>query len=34
MIWLPAVGIADGWAADGADGVVAELEEPWERRDR
>jgi tRNA(Ile)-lysidine synthase len=34
MIWLPAVGVADGWAANGADGVVAELEEPWERRDR
>ena len=34
MIWLPAVGVADGWAANGADGVVAGLEEPWERRDR
>ncbi|MDD5563676.1 MAG: tRNA lysidine(34) synthetase TilS [Thermoanaerobaculaceae bacterium] len=34
MIWLPAVGVAEGWAANGADGVAAELEEPWERRDK
>ena len=34
IVWLPAVGVAVGWSADGADGVVAELEEPWERRDR
>jgi tRNA(Ile)-lysidine synthetase-like protein len=34
MVWLPAVGVADGWGADAADGVAAELEEPWERRDR
>jgi tRNA(Ile)-lysidine synthase len=34
MIWLPAAGAADGWVANGGDGVVAELEEPWERRDR
>ncbi len=34
MIWLPAVGVAEGWEWDGADGVLAGLEEPWERLDR
>jgi len=34
MVWLPAVGVADGWAGDAADGVAVGLEEPWERHDR
>ncbi len=34
MVWLPAVGVAEGWVGDDADGVVAELEEPWERHVR
>ncbi len=34
MVWLPAVGVAEGWAGSEADGVVAGLEEPWERRAR
>jgi tRNA(Ile)-lysidine synthase len=31
IIWVPAVGIADGWEGDGSSHVVAELEEPWKR---
>ena len=31
MVWLPAVGVAEGWTGDDTDGVVADLEEPWER---
>ena len=34
MIWIPAVGVVQGWEGDGAEGVVAELEEPWRRRVR
>jgi tRNA(Ile)-lysidine synthase len=34
MVWLPAVGVAPGWAGDDSDGVVAELEEPWGRHMR
>ena len=34
MVWLPAVGVAEGGEGDDADGVVAELEEPWERHVR
>jgi tRNA(Ile)-lysidine synthase len=34
IVWLPAVGVAEGWAAEETDGVVAELEEPWERHVR
>ena len=34
MVWLPAVGVADGWAEDGTEGVAVALEEPWERHDR
>jgi tRNA(Ile)-lysidine synthase len=34
IVWLPAVGVAEGWAGDATDGVVAELEEPWERHVR
>jgi len=31
MTWVPGVGVAAGWLADGADGVLVELEEPWIR---
>jgi tRNA(Ile)-lysidine synthase len=31
IVWLPAAGVAEGWLGDEADGVVAELEEPWGR---
>ena len=34
MIWVPGVGVAPGWDADGVPGTVAELEEPWQRRER
>ena len=34
MVWLPAVGVAEGWVGGDTDGVVAELEEPWERHVR
>jgi tRNA(Ile)-lysidine synthase len=34
MVWLPAVGVAEGWVGGDNDGVVAELEEPWERHVR
>ena len=34
MVWVPGVGIAEGWSEDGADGVVVELEEPWGHHDR
>jgi len=34
MVWLPAVGVAEGWMGDDATGVVAELEEPWGRHVR
>jgi tRNA(Ile)-lysidine synthase len=34
MVWLPAVGVAEGWEWGDADGVVAGLEEPWERHVR
>jgi tRNA(Ile)-lysidine synthase len=34
MVWLPAVGVAEGWQGNDADGVVAEVEEPWERHVR
>ncbi len=35
MVWLPAVGVAEGWAAAGGAGaVVVDLEEPWKRRDK
>ncbi len=34
MIWVPGVGVAPGWEADGRTGTVAELEEPWQRRVR
>jgi tRNA(Ile)-lysidine synthase len=34
MIWLPAVGVAQGWEGGDADGVVAGLEEPWGRHVR
>jgi len=34
MVWLPAVGVAEGWEWRDADGVVAGLEEPWERHVR
>ena len=29
MVWLPAVGVAEGWRGDGVEAVLAELEEPW-----
>jgi tRNA(Ile)-lysidine synthase len=34
IVWLPAVGVAEGWGEDGAEGVAVGLEEPWERHDR
>ncbi len=34
MVWLPAVGVADGWSEGGAEGVAVGLEEPWVRHDR
>jgi tRNA(Ile)-lysidine synthase len=34
IVWLPAVGVAEGWQGNDADGVVAEVEEPWERHVR
>ena len=34
ILWLPAVGVAEGWRGNEADGVLAELEEPWERHVR
>jgi tRNA(Ile)-lysidine synthase len=34
MVWLPAVGVAEGWEWGDADGVVGGLEEPWERHVR
>jgi tRNA(Ile)-lysidine synthase len=34
MVWLPAVGVAEGWRGDDVEGVLAELEEPWERHER
>jgi tRNA(Ile)-lysidine synthase len=34
ILWLPAVGVAEGWLGNEADGVWAELEEPWERHVR
>jgi tRNA(Ile)-lysidine synthase len=34
MVWLPAVGVAEGWRGNEVDGVLAELEEPWERHVR
>ncbi len=34
MVWLPAVGVAEGWMGEVGNGVVAELEEPWERHGR
>lgn len=34
IVWLPAVGVAEGWLGDDTDGVVAELEEPWGRHAR
>jgi tRNA(Ile)-lysidine synthase len=34
IVWLPAVGVAEGWLGDDTDGVVAELEEPWGRHVR
>ncbi len=34
MIWVPGVGVAEGWREDGADGVVVALEEPWARHDK
>ena len=34
MIWVPGVGAAPGWDADVGTGTVAELEEPWQRRER
>jgi tRNA(Ile)-lysidine synthase len=34
MVWLPAVGVAEGWQGNDAEGVVAEVEEPWERHVR
>ena len=30
MLWLPGVGVAQGWAGEVADGILAELEEPWQ----
>jgi tRNA(Ile)-lysidine synthase len=34
MVWLPAVGVAEGWEGNEGDGVLAELEEPWQRHVR
>jgi tRNA(Ile)-lysidine synthase len=34
IVWLPAVGVAAGWEGNDTDGVVAGLEEPWERHVR
>ncbi|HUK12750.1 MAG TPA: tRNA lysidine(34) synthetase TilS [Thermoanaerobaculaceae bacterium] len=34
MVWLPAVGVVQGWEGGPAEGVVAELEEPWRRHMR
>ena len=34
IVWLPAVGVAEGWGEDGAEGVAVCLEEPWERHDK
>jgi tRNA(Ile)-lysidine synthase len=30
MLWLPGVGVTREWAGESADGVLAELEEPWQ----
>jgi len=34
MAWLPGVGVAAGWEGSEADGLLAELEEPWGRHVR
>jgi hypothetical protein len=34
MLWVPGVGVADGWNEHSAGGVLVELEEPWERHDK
>jgi tRNA(Ile)-lysidine synthase len=34
IVWLPAVGVAQGWEGGDAGGVVAGLEEPWGRHVR
>ena len=34
MVWLPGVGVAAGWEGSEADGLLAELEEPWGRHVR
>lgn len=31
MIWVPGVGVADGWLSDHEIGMPAAMEEPWER---
>ncbi len=34
MVWVPGVGVCGGWETDAANGIVAEMEEPWRRSGR